>query len=121
MMRKPFVIFTLLFWLAVAGFWLGSALQQDVMTGAGEVMNGYSHTEVAGHNSPDDCWMSIDGMVYDVSAYLPEHPSTPKMIITWCGREATDAYQTKTIGRPHSSRAGQVLSDYRIGYLDQND
>lgn len=118
MMRKLFIACTLLFWLAVAGFWLGSALHQETVTAEGEVMKAYSQAVVADHNSRDDCWMIIDGMVYDISTYLPEHPSAPEMVIAWCGREATNAYHTKTIGRPHSSRAGQILSGYHIGRLD---
>jgi cytochrome b involved in lipid metabolism len=121
MMRKLFIVCTLLFWLAVAGFWVGSTLQQDMMTGDSEVMKAYSQTVVAGHNSRDDCWMIIDGMIYDVSTYLPKHPSAPEIVIAWCGREATKAYQTKTIGRPHSSHAGRILSGYRIGRLDRDD
>lgn len=36
---------------------------------------------------------------------------------TWCGKEATDAYRTKTKGRPHSPYADQLLPTYRIGQL----
>ena len=73
--------------------------------------------EVARHARPDDCWMAIDGSVYDFSAYLPNHPSEPQLIEPWCGREASEAYRTKTIGRPHSARAGTLMARYRIGTL----
>lgn len=70
--------------------------------------------EVAAHAAAADCWMAINGEVYDVSDYLPEHPTS---IEAHCGTEASDAMRTKDIGRPHSSRAWQQLSDYRIGSL----
>jgi cytochrome b involved in lipid metabolism len=55
--------------------------------------------------------------VYDLTAYLPEHPSTPSVIVPWCGREASEVYRTKTRGRPHSPEADQLLSRYRIGVI----
>jgi len=32
-------------------------------------------TEVAKHNSINDCWLIIDNIVYDVSDYLQCHPA----------------------------------------------
>jgi len=61
--------------------------------------------------------MIIAGEVYDFSAYLPKHPSNPRYVLPWCGKEASEAYRTKTTGRSHSSRADQLLPAYRIGRL----
>ena len=61
--------------------------------------------------------MAIRGSVYDLSAYLPEHPSRPELVLTWCGKEATEAYNTKNKGRPHSPYADELLKKYRIGKL----
>lgn len=125
-MRKLFIFSTVVFWLAVAGFWLNSFLPPAAPLSAisptiSPVVEAAdkSHTlaEVAGHGGEDDCWMVIDGHVYDITAYLPDHPSNPKLILPWCGKEATQAWQTKGKGRPHSSRADQLLAEYRIGKL----
>ena len=62
--------------------------------------------------------MAIDGVVYDFTAYLPEHPSAPAVIVAWCGREASEAYHTKTRGRPHSSYADRLMPEYRVGRLE---
>ena len=59
--------------------------------------------------------MAIRGGVYDLSAYLPEHPSRPELVLPWCGKEATEAYNTKTKGRPHSPYSDELLNKYRIG------
>lgn len=34
----------------------------------------YEMEEVQKHNTEDDCWLVIGEKVYDVTAYLPEHP-----------------------------------------------
>lgn len=73
--------------------------------------------ELARHDSEESCWKAIDGKVYDVTEYIPEHPAHPSVILDWCGRESTGAWKTKGYGRPHSSKAHQMLEEYRIGTL----
>ena len=75
-------------------------------------------SEVARHASSEDCWMVIDNRVYDLTAYLPEHPSKPSIILPWCGKEASEAYKTKTNGRSHSSQADQELINYAVGRVE---
>jgi cytochrome b involved in lipid metabolism len=79
----------------------------------------YSLVEVARHGSKDDCWMLIAGQVYDLTTYVPQHPSDPTAFLPWCGKEATEAYRTKTEGRPHSPYADQLLAKYRIGIVEE--
>lgn len=117
MMRRLFISSTLLFWLAVCGFWVASAWLPDAPETQAAADKTYSLAEVARHGTGDDCWMAIGGQVYDFTAYLPLHPSDPTVFLPWCGKEATQAYQTKTKGRPHSTYAVQLLPMYRIGAL----
>ena len=121
-MRKLFIISTTIFWLAVAGFWLAAHLLSpakvaELAPAVEPSLNKYSLTEVARHNLENNCWMAIEGQVYDITAYLPAHPSDPEIVLPWCGKEATQAWQTKTVGSPHSSRAKHLLSRYLIGKL----
>lgn len=74
--------------------------------------------EVAEHDSLDDCWMAIRGKVYDLTEYVPEHPTSPRVLERWCGREATEGMETKGIGRPHSRYAWEMLEEYLIGRLE---
>ena len=37
-------------------------------------MRDISLEEVAKHNTDGDCWVVIDGIVYDLSKFLKEHP-----------------------------------------------
>jgi cytochrome b involved in lipid metabolism len=119
MMRRVFLGSTLLFWLAVLGFWSSTLWLPRELAGEGALAEARAYTlaDVSGHASPGDCWMVIDGQVYDFSAYLPQHPTDPALMRAWCGKEASQAYRTKTKGRPHSPYADGLLPKYRIGAL----
>ena len=117
-MRRLYICATAVFWLLVAtvaivGNWSPAA--DPASAPAPERL--IPVAELAKHALPNDCWMAIRGGVHDVSAYLPEHPSRPSVVVPWCGREATEAYETKTRGRPHSAQADELLARYRIGRL----
>lgn len=42
-------------------------------------------SELSQHNSLDDCWISYDGKVYDITSYLPRHPGSAGKILPYCG------------------------------------
>ena len=119
MMRWFYVVSTALFGLAVLAFWASGrrALSPPPVAPPAEI--GYSLDDVARHSRADGCWMAIDGQVYDVSAYLPQHPTSPAVIEPSCGTDATTAFRTKNRGRPHSERASAILQQYRIGVLEE--
>ncbi len=119
MMRSVFLVSTALFWMVVFAFWSSPLWLREEVGGSQTVAvdRTFTPAEVAGHAKPGDCWMAIDDVVYDFTAYLPRHPADPDPMAAWCGKEATEAYRTKTQGRPHSPRADQLLPSYRIGRL----
>jgi len=39
------------------------------------------------------------------------------LVLPWCGKEATEAYNTKTKGRPHAPYADELLAKYKLGKL----
>ena len=118
MTRKLFICSTIVFWILVTVvgmtpvFWT-----PDDAEAAKATETIITPTELAVHATPEDCWMAIRGAVHDVSAYLPEHPSRPDIVLPWCGKESTEAYETKMKGRPHSPHADELLAEYRIGML----
>lgn len=116
-MRRLYLVATLLFWLLLAAIWAAARWLPGSAGPAAVTANSYSQAEVARHATPEDCWMAIRGDVYDLSAYLPEHPARPALVTPWCGREATDAYNTKNKGRAHSPAADELLTHYKIGRL----
>lgn len=120
MMRRVFLLCTAFFWAAVVAFWAAPLWLPAETGGPGAAAADRTVTlaEVARHARPGDCWMVIDNIVYDFTAYLPQHPAAPELMTAWCGKEASEAYRTKTKGRPHSPYADQLLPTYRIGRLD---
>lgn len=80
-------------------------------------LTGYTLEQVAEHAEVADCWMAIEGQVYDVSEYIPHHPTTPSLIASWCGKEATEGMRTKGYGRDHSSAGWAALDEYLVGEL----
>lgn len=128
MMRRLVLTATALFWLGMVGFalwpaWRGGdtgIVEVDTPAPAEPLVRRLTIAELARHDRSDDCWIAIDGTVYDVSDYAARHPAEPEALNVWCGREASEAYRTKGLpggGRPHSARADAMLPRYRIGTL----
>lgn len=73
--------------------------------------------ELARHDGAQSCWKAIDGKVYDVTDFLDAHPTPVSVMLEWCGRESTGAWETKGYGRPHSEAAELMLEDFLVGRL----
>jgi cytochrome b involved in lipid metabolism len=84
---------------------------------AGGTERRVSLEELQRHNSLTDCWMAIEGGVYDFTGYIPAHPTAPDVMTDWCGKEATEAFNTKGYGSPHSPAARAMLPGFLVGKL----
>ncbi|OXC64351.1 hypothetical protein AYX13_06242 [Cryptococcus neoformans] len=51
------------------------------------------YSEVNKHNKPDDCWVVIDGKVYDLTEFAESHPGGSSPIYRAAGRDATAIFQ----------------------------
>ena len=51
-----------------------------------------SVSEIAKHNTETDCWIVVDGTVYDITDFAPSHPGGPGIIHKYAGHDATKAY-----------------------------
>ena len=74
-----------------------------------------SKTEIKKHNGSNDCWLMVNGGVYNVSNYLRFHPGGRFVIAPFCGKDATIAFNTRGGNSRHSPRATALLSLYMIG------
>ncbi len=118
MTKRLFFFSTALFWALVASVTTSALLgtpDEAIAEGQDGKTRVISAAELAKHASIKDCWMAIRGSVYDLTAYLPQHPTRPEVIDVWCGKEATGAYNTKGAGRPHGKYTDQMLGMYQIG------
>ena len=73
-------------------------------------------TEITKHNSATDCWMAIDGQVYDLSQYIKDglHPAGDR-IVNGCGQDASNMFHQ--ISKHNSGRAIAILPTYLLGAL----
>ncbi|KAI4387535.1 hypothetical protein MLD38_005361 [Melastoma candidum] len=74
----------------------------------------FSAVEVAQHNTREDCWIVVDGKVYDVSSYLDEHPGGDDVILETTGKDATEGFEDAG----HSKDARELLETFCIGEID---
>lgn len=75
---------------------------------------GITLAELQKHDSASDCWMAIDGKVYDVTNYIAQHPGEDE-ILRGCGIDATAAFRGETGGHSHSSSAELKKEEFLVG------
>ncbi|XP_030547733.1 cytochrome b5-like isoform X2 [Rhodamnia argentea] len=81
------------------------------MGGDGKV---YTLSEVSEHNTTKDCWLVIEGKVYDVTKFMEDHPGGDEVLLSSTGKDATDDFED--VG--HSSSARAMMDDFYIGEID---
>ena len=52
----------------------------------------YSMDEVAKHNTKENLWVVVKGIVLDVTNWLDEHPGGPQALMNFMGRDATEEF-----------------------------
>lgn len=72
--------------------------------------------QVQAHATPADCWSVVEGNVYDLTAWISEHPGGSGVIEGMCGRDATSDFLDMHGGQ---SRPQNELQAFLIGPLAQ--
>jgi len=78
------------------------------------VQNGYTLAEVTTHNSASSCWAAINGNVYDLTAWINQHPGGPDMILSICGTDGSVAFNGQHSG---DRQAANELKNFLLGPL----
>jgi cytochrome b involved in lipid metabolism len=76
----------------------------------------YTLSDVVKHATPDDCWTTVDGVVYDLTPFVQKHPGGVRDISKICGTDGTSAFS-----REHGDdgKANAMLDSLSIGNLAQ--
>ncbi|KAL3567676.1 hypothetical protein D5086_030327 [Populus alba] len=81
------------------------------MGGDGKV---FTFEQVTVHNNHKDCWLIINGKVYDVTKFMEDHPGGDEVLLSSTGQDATDDFED--VG--HSDSAREMMGEYCIGDID---
>ena len=76
--------------------------------------NALTMDAVAQKNTVDNCWVVVNGMVYDLTGYANSHPGGAVNISNICGTDATNAFTNQHGGQ---SKPNNVLSGFEVGAL----
>ena len=99
----------LLFWLRMKDYAVSKPEGKD---------NQYSWSEVIKHDKPEDCWIVVHGVVYDVTKWVPLHPGG-KLIYDGAGGDCTAMWESY---HPSHVLAQGIPDKYRVGtVLDFED
>lgn len=91
-----------------------TAVSPPVNTGAEK---SYTINEIANHSTPSDCWIVIEGKVYNVTDYIRMNPGGA-VIVKGCGKDATNLVNNRPGGEePRPQRARDLLPNFYIGEL----
>ncbi|KAJ8899257.1 hypothetical protein K2173_017289 [Erythroxylum novogranatense] len=74
----------------------------------------FTLAEVSEHNHHKDCWLVIEGKVYDVTSYLADHPGGDQVMLSATGKDATDDFED--VG--HSTSARTTMEGFYVGNID---
>ena len=79
-------------------------------------MKQYTPEDVEQHNTQEDCWIIVNGNVYDITNFLSIHPGGSSIVLSVAGKDATDYFNE--LHRPEI--LDEVGKEYLIGHMGKN-
>ena len=70
--------------------------------------------ELSTHSKPEDAWLAIDNLVYDVTKFLPLHPAGKNIIKPYLGTECSQIFNYF-----HSTQIKDKYKNLVIGTLEK--
>lgn len=71
----------------------------------------FTMEEVGKHTTDEDLWVALHGKVYNVTAFLDEHPGGPEIIKENAGKDVTEEFEEVY----HTDSARKLLVDMFVG------
>lgn len=75
----------------------------------------YTQVQVAEKSSKSSCWTIINGDVYNITSYVPNHPGGEEEIIKICGKDGSNLF-----AKPMEHKEGgasNTLDKFKVGTL----
>jgi cytochrome b involved in lipid metabolism len=98
--------------LSAAGSISGSS-SSAALPGTGTTV-ALTSAEVQKHNTGTDCWSVIKGEVYDLTAYVKDHPGGAALIKAICGLDGSAAFAGEHAG---AAKPKNILAAFALGPL----
>jgi len=76
----------------------------------------FTSKEVSLHNKSNDCWLIIDGKVFDVTSYVDEHPGG-EAILKNAGHDSSKGFH----GDQHPAKVKDLLWEFYKGDLNDKE
>ncbi|MBW0562908.1 hypothetical protein O181_102623 [Austropuccinia psidii MF-1] len=72
--------------------------------------------DLQNHKLPNDCWVSFQSKVYDISSFLADHPGGQDILLEYAGKDLGQSMQDSN-HHLHSQSAYEILEEFQIGIL----
>ncbi len=89
-------------------------ITQSVPATQATPVSGITLATVASHNSKTSCWSAVNGSVYDLTSWIPNHPGGEGAILSLCGIDGSNDYNDQHGG---SSKPARILGGFKLGAL----
>lgn len=93
------------------------AKQEAASSAQGGASKEFTLEEVEKHNTEKDCWIILDGKVYDATSVLAWHPGGASAIMTYAGKATAQA--TADYNAIHDAYAQKKTQEVLIGKLSE--
>lgn len=75
----------------------------------------FTLAEVATRNTESNCYSAINGVVYDLTAWINKHPGGSREILRICGKDGSNAFNGQHGG---DAKPERILAGFEVGVLN---
>jgi cytochrome b involved in lipid metabolism len=79
-----------------------------------KVASGITIADIAMHSTRESCWSAMNGSVYDLTSWIPNHPGGERAILSICGIDGSNKYNGQHGG---DQKKAMILFGFKIGAL----